>query len=238
MGLESDSKQRNTLSEKKIIQRYALACIYYATNSVSTIYTDVEYGAGEKVPGWITEDGWLEDPDECTWYKISCSNGLVTAIRLISNRLSGSFPREVTLLRESLSRLDLYNNIVFNDGDEGNAWLGDLTSLEYLFYGSTNFAYDGIPTEINRLTNLIEYDCSYTLYIGEILGEAFSDLANLNYLVMGGNAYNSSIPLELARLPNLEYMYADNCFLEGTMDWVTEMPKIFELWVDINPGIT
>lgn len=232
------SNTRNLIFEKKLIQRYALACIYYATNSVSTIYTDVEYGIGKKVPGWITEDGWLNDPDECTWYRIICNNeGLVTAITLASNQLSGTFPREVILLHQSLLRLDLYDNIVFNEGDEGNSWLGELTSLKYLFYGSTNFAYDGIPTEINRLTDLIEYDCSYTLYIGEIPGEAFHDLTNLNYLVMGGNAYNASIPVELARLPNLEYMYADNCFLEGTLDWVTEMPKIFELWLDINPGL-
>jgi hypothetical protein len=59
----------------------------------------------------------------------------------------------VTLLT-NLKRIDLFDNVIYNSGDEGNAWFGEMTSLEYLFYGSTYFEYDGIPTQISLLTNL------------------------------------------------------------------------------------
>lgn len=240
-GQISVSPARQTVpdfSDERLVQRYALACIYYATNGVGTPYSEVEYGEGVK-PRWITETNWLGEGSECEWYKITCNgDNQVIAIELTSNRLSGSFPREVTLLKDSLNRLDLYENAVANEGDEGNAWLGELVNLKYLFFGSTYFVYDGIPTEIGLLTNLIELDCSYTLYFGELKGETFKDLVNLNYLVMGGNAYNSSVPKELAELPDLEYLYIDNSFLEGDLSFVTSMPKIFELWVDVNPGLT
>jgi hypothetical protein len=38
-------------------------------------------------------------------------------------------------------------------------------------------------------------------------------------------------PVELVELPNLE-------FLEGDLSFVPQMPKIFELWIDNNPGLS
>lgn len=60
----------------------------------------------------------------------------------------------MTLLSPSLVRLNLNDNLVNNIGDAGNAWLGELTNLQILDYGFTNFDYAGVPTEIGRLTNL------------------------------------------------------------------------------------
>jgi Leucine-rich repeat (LRR) protein len=162
----------------------------------------------------------------------------VDKIELDTNGLTGSFPAEVALLRESLNYLDLYNNLIHNKGDAGNAFLGELTKLEYLYYGTTSFEYDGIPTEIGLLTNLKEYDMSYSLYFGKLEGDMWTNLTNLNYLVMDGNAYNSTLPQELVELPNLEYLYAGFSFLEGDLSFVPQMPKIFELWIDDNPGLS
>ena len=140
--------------------------------------TDAIYGTNV-VLEWKTSTNWATDADECTWFGITCTSGVVTKVEFICNQLSGSLPEELTLLKDSLSYIDLFDNLVSNKGDEGNAWLGDLTNLEYLYYGTTNFEYNGIPSQISKLTKLIEYDFSYTLYFGELKD---GDLKGLNSL--------------------------------------------------------
>lgn len=54
------------LSEERINQRYALACIYFATYAVRTIYTVME------PRGWIDSSGWVSEGSECEWFGISC----------------------------------------------------------------------------------------------------------------------------------------------------------------------
>jgi hypothetical protein len=72
------------LTDEQIIQRYVLACVYYGTHAVRTAYTDAEYGAGVKPPGWIKRDDWLSNFNECEWYGITCDeNGKVSAIDLV-----------------------------------------------------------------------------------------------------------------------------------------------------------
>ena len=82
----------------------------------------------------------------------------------------------------SLIHLDLFNNTVYNTGNEGHAWLGEVWSLQGLYYGSTNFEYDGVPPQIANLTSLKEYDCSITRYSGPLVGSTFASLTNLGTL--------------------------------------------------------
>jgi hypothetical protein len=226
-------------TEQQAVQLYALACIYYNTYAVRSDWTDHHFGPDVAIPGWFSSRGWLGSArDVCSWYGITCNeDGRVFKIELDTNGLTGSFPQEVAYLHETLNTIDLYNNIVHNSGDAGNAFLGELTNLEYLFLGTTSFEYDGVPTELGKLSLLKELDFSYSLYFGELRGEVFSNLSNLRYLVMDGNGYNSSLPTELVALPQLEYLYAGFSFVEGSLDFVSSMPKIFELWMDDNPGI-
>jgi hypothetical protein len=226
--------------EEQAAQLYALACIYYNTYAMSSDWTDFHYGVGVAVPGWFNNRGWVGSANEvCTgWYGITCNEeGRVSMIELDTNGLTGYFPPETALLAESLTYFDVFSNLVHNKGDLGNSWLGEMTNLEFLFYGTTAFEYDGVPSEIGLLTNLKEYDFSYTLYFGEFKGSMWTQLTNLNYLVMDGNAYNSSLPDEMLALPNLQYLYAGFSFLEGDLNFVPQMPAVFELWLDDNPGL-
>ena len=100
-----------------------------------------------------------------------------------SNRITGSFPPETTIMASSITRIDLFRNSVYNSGDEGNGWLGQLTNLRELFYGQTNFEYNGIPPQIGQLVNLIEYDCSFTLYFGPLVGSTFANLQSLGEFI-------------------------------------------------------
>jgi hypothetical protein len=226
--------------EEQALQLYALACIYYSTYSSRNAWTDLHYGKNVALPGWFSNRGWLGSSSEvCTWHGITCNaDSRVEKIELDTNGLSGTLPPETTLLFGSLTYLDLYNNLIHNKGDEGNAWLGELVNLEYLFYGKTSFEYDGVPTEIGLLTNLKEYDFSYSLYFGELPSGMWSGLSDLDFLVMDGNGYNSSLPQDLVELPNLQYLYAGFCLLDDDLGFISQMPKIFELWIDDNPSVS
>jgi len=222
----------------RVIQRYALACIYVATNEVQNAFTDSTFGADIPVFPWQNTNGWLTAPNECEWNGITCdSNNHVTAINLRNNILTGTMPPETGLIK-TLTSLNLYNNYFYNVGDEGNNWLGELTNLEKLYIGSTSFLYDGIPPAIGKLTNLIDFDCSYTLYLGPLRGEIFENMNQLEYLYIGGNSYNSSIPEDITNLPNLQFFYAEDSNIIGDLSFMVGMPKISELWIDDNPMLT
>ena len=62
-----------SLSDARIVQRYALACIYYATFAVSTVFTDDMFGPSY-VPPWISTSGWLTEENECMWARIGCDS--------------------------------------------------------------------------------------------------------------------------------------------------------------------
>jgi len=225
-------------SDAQVVQRYALACLYYSTNAVQTKYTDVQFGSNVVLP-WQVNTNWLSDSTVCGWYRITCdSSGLVGKIELYQNVLTGSLPEELTLLKESLYYLDLYLNLIHNEGDTGNGWLGKLTNLKNLYYGSNYFQYDGIPPQISNLPLLESYDCSYNLYFGNLTEKIFANLPKLFYLSMGGNQYSSSIPASIYSLPSLERLYIESSDLTGNLEFLQNMPTILEFWMDDNPNIT
>ena len=219
-------------SVDRILQFYALACVWYATSAVANAVTISE--SFTPVP-WMTSTNWVTDTDFCTWFGITCIGENVSELELISNGLSGSLPAEVSMLDGTLIIIDLFDNYyLYNDGAAGNDFLGDIPSLKYLYFGSTSFSYAGIPPSLAKLTNLVEFDCSFTLYIGPI-PDIFAPLVNLNYLDMGDQDWQGSpVPSSLIALPNLEYFYFDNTFNDDTLDFFLGMPKIIEFWADNN----
>jgi len=119
-----------SMTDQEILQKFALACIYYATFQKRTLYTDAVYGYDATPPGWNRTDNWLSAENECTWFGILCNDdGQVNDIELYSNSLTGSFPPEVVYLNNSLTALDLYDNVIWNQGDSGHEWLEQMTKL-------------------------------------------------------------------------------------------------------------
>jgi hypothetical protein len=71
------------------------------------------------------------------------------------NNIFGFFPNEVVLLKGSLQLLELYNNaFLYSVSPE---WLSGMVELKYLYFGSTAFTHDGIPTQLSGCTNLSKY---------------------------------------------------------------------------------
>ena len=228
------------LSDDRLIQRYSLASIYYATFNVSTSFTDIAFGRGFVFP-WAVSGTWLSDDNECTWGRqLMCdANNFVIFLDLFSNLITGEFPPEVVLLKSTLQVLDLGTNQVFTDGAIFNPFLGELTELLDLRYDDTNFQNNqGVPSQIGNLKKLGFYNAGRTLYRGPLNGAAFpSDLLDLYWIELEFNSFNSSIPLEIGQLPNLTDFFIRDSFIEGDLEYLRAASKIRTNWVDINPGL-
>jgi Leucine-rich repeat (LRR) protein len=248
----------------QVIQRYALGCIYFATYGVMHQFT---IGTETK---WKNSTGWLTSAEECTWYGIICnSDQRVVAINLARNRVTGTFPREVILLKDTLTVLNIGDNKIFNKDSEvvflgqltnlGKTWLLDFTVYARVFnvvtnesvfasvhdttsvrldIGNTYFTFNGLPPALGRLTKLTHLDVSYTIMFGPMRAKTvFSNLRSLEQIQMGGLAFNQSIPTEISNLPNLTRFYCDYSDITGSLDFIMDMPSIFEIWMDRNLGL-
>lgn len=227
-------------SANRLVQRYALACIFFATSQVETRYTEIRFEIADLGP-WTDATGWLDTEDECTWKGVVCDNqGRVTELNLGNNVLSGTFPEEAKLL-SNLLVLDLSGNHCFNSGSKENDWIGDMTTLQYLYLTRSPFlSTNGIPTAFNNLVNLIELDLSNTLYSGALASDLFEGMDQLFVLTLDGNSYNSSIPLTIGRLPSLSYVYASRADIIGDLSFFQSpdlWPNLIEIWMDNNPRL-
>lgn len=102
-----------------------------------------------------------------------------------------------------------------------------------LYFQDTAFAGPLAPLPVN----IFEFDCSFTLIDGGLTNANFAGLNKLNWALMDGNAYNSSVPTALASLPELEYLYLSDSFIVGDLSYMQGMTKIVQHWIDVNPGL-
>ena len=130
-------------------QRFTAAALHLATNANNS---------------WTATDGWMTDNNECDWHGIECDDqGFLIAFNLTSNGLLGLIPSEITLLSQTLLKLDLSYNDLDNAHEELN-WLAKLTNLRGLDVHSTNFQADGIPSYLGELTDMRKlFVCLYVV---------------------------------------------------------------------------
>jgi hypothetical protein len=80
----ADDTNLESYSDETIIQRYALATLYYSTKGDS----------------WDDNTLWLDSVEECSgWFELSCTtSGTLTVLGLRWNNLEGTVPPEIGLL--------------------------------------------------------------------------------------------------------------------------------------------
>ena len=122
-------------------------------------------------PYWTNRTGWLVTYTPCSWYGVTCANGHVTRLQLITNNLSGSLPASISnLLYLSYLRMD------------------------------RNKLIGSIPASIGSLAYLGEFDLSYNLLSGSI-PESMGNLSVLQKLyVAHNNAMTGALPHSLTNL--------------------------------------
>ncbi|CAJ1935913.1 unnamed protein product [Cylindrotheca closterium] len=127
-----------TNSTSELLQRYAMAVFYYATDG----------------DNWNRNTTFLSDASVCDWGSnygdgVTCNGaGQVTSFRLFNRGLTGSLPSEIGLLFSLRGIFLSMNNIT---GIPSR--IGSLRNLEDL-YLSRNDLLGGIPESISKLRNL------------------------------------------------------------------------------------
>ncbi|CAJ1948897.1 unnamed protein product [Cylindrotheca closterium] len=236
------SRLVNLSLEQEAKQLYALACWYYNTNGVANLATDEFWlpnlpAGTTQLPGWFDEDGWLSSASTvCSeWFGIGCNqDGLVEAIVMNDNLLSGKIPNEIGLLKDSLRYMDVRENYLANIGYGEYNFFNYLTNVQILKLGFNYLSYDGIPPQLGAMTSLVDLDVSYMLWYGELKPGVFQPLQNLEFLAMGGNEYNSALPNDLVQLPNLKFLYAEFTNIKGNLDFIGDLTGMEEIWIDQN----
>mmetsp|Transcript_35656 Transcript_35656/g.86316 ORF Transcript_35656/g.86316 Transcript_35656/m.86316 type:complete len:617 (-) Transcript_35656:1504-3354(-) len=229
--------------EQEVTQLYALACWYYNTNGVANLATNEFWlpnlpAGTTKLPGWFDEDGWLSSASTvCSeWFGIGCNqDGLVEAIVMNDNLMSGKIPNEIGFLKDSLRYMDVRENYLANIGYGEYNFFNYLTNVQIMKLGFNYFSYDGIPPQLGAMTSLVDLDISYMLWYGQLKPGVFQPMQNLEYLAMGGNEYNSALPDDLVQLPKLKFLYAEFTNIQGNFDFIGKLTGIEEIWIDQNP---
>ena len=157
-----DSMQLDPTDEN-LLQRYALATIYFATQ-------------GER---WYISHNWLTDADECVWSidngGVSChaNSSQVSKIDLGYNNLSGTLPGEIGILQR-LNELVLPDNSLRGSISEQ---LGTLNLVEYVDLSLNNLT-GTIPTSLSEAKNI----STLFVYKNELSGTVPEDLCYIDHL--------------------------------------------------------
>ena len=196
-----------------ILQRYALACFYYATNAIDTIYSP-------NPPGWTDSTDWLSDKPECEWLGVQCSLFQVTGLSLPGNGLTGKIPMEMVLLKGTLLNLDLSENALYMSGNELEVF-GTLRKLHTILLDDNYLLTDnGLPPSLAMNTNLEKLRLSYNLLGGPMQGSVVEKWTKLTHLEIESNFLDGALPAELGNLDKLVYMYMRRNDFTSTLDFM------------------
>ena len=196
------------------LQRFVLACFFYATNGIITLYTP-------KATSWLDSTGWLTDISECDWKGVQCSEKKkVNAISLENNGLTGAIPKELVFLQDHITSLDFTTNLLYMNGPDFDVFKS-LARLETLLMDDNYlFTTDGLPSSFTTLTSLKKLRLSYNLFGGEISSTMVKSWPKLTHLEIESNFLTGALPSELGELDQLVYLYMRRNSLNLTFDFL------------------
>jgi hypothetical protein len=205
------------LPDEKVVQRWALASFYFGTNG----------------DNWVVKDGWLQPQSECSWYGVSCLDGVVTKLELEQNRLAGFLVPEIAVLKKYLYVMSLGNDYD-SPTDERNSFIMPLplvlSELSYLTF--LNLENVGLISSIpeNFFTHLTQLQSLY-MNNNDITGtlpRSIKQLASIKVLWLGGNNMDGSIISEIGNLTSLVDLSLESNFRDdssGNRGFISTLPS-------------
>ena len=179
------SPSSKILSDERLVQRYALATLYFSTGG----------------PSWNKKGTWLTDVDECLWFSSEdgeavCTNEAINQINLHNNNMLGSLPPELGLLSK-IQLFDVFNNELFGSIP---TQFGLLTDLEFSGDFDSNSLTGTLPTELGALSKVTIFWFNDNLLTGTVPTQ-LGLMVNLDQLYLHQNiGLTGSIPSELCAL--------------------------------------
>jgi len=176
------------LATRAIVERYALAVLYYSTNG--------KY--------WESYLPFLTDTSVCTWNTgtgfskgVTCSDGYVDYVSMNFVNLTGTFPWEISLL-QGLITFDLLQN---NVSGPLPSQLSTLTKLEH-FNMLGNKLSGRLPRTLS--STLKSHTLSYNLFTGNIPVSLPTSIRSVQYVDIENNKFTGGVPAAFGQLANLD----------------------------------
>jgi len=212
--LNDDFSINHSEKDEVLIQRYALATIYYST-----------FG-----DGWVVNDSWLSDVSECEWHGITCNDDYVIELKLDENQLEGSLPDEIGVLL-SLESLNADDNSITGSIP---STIGNLINMIEIDI-DTNYLGGTIPDEIYNLSELQILDIDTNTFTGTISSD-IRKLEKLFYVQLSYNYFSGTIPEEFSNLSHLIVLtIEENDFVGDIPTSLCQLqPNLRDLWADCN----
>ena len=146
--------------DDEIVQRFALATIFFATNATRT-----------------EDSKWMSNASICEWEGVVCDKYRnITQLSMVNFNLRGTIPAEISLLH-SITDLFLDHNYL----QYIHPSFYSLVNLKTLDL-SNNELQGTIPTEIMQLTNLMDLYLSFNDFTGEFIDITENDFPQLGEL--------------------------------------------------------
>lgn len=209
-------KNLENMDHTQKMQRYALSVFYYATNAVTTPYTD-------NPKPWVSAHLWLTNAHVCEWKGIVCnSQQHVIAIDLERNNLSGSIPAEIGFMASTLTTIDLTSNLIYMEGNMFSA-LDDLVNIETFLMDDNYLEFDkGLPAAFVHMTKMEKLRLSYNLLEGELESghKVLANMPKLTHLEVESNFLTGTIPPIISEMENLVYLYLRRNAMKFNLDFL------------------
>jgi len=209
----------NTRDSGDLYQRFVLSLFYIQTNGTV----------------WDSDDLWLSDESECTWFGVKCdSNFGVSSIGLSTNNLHGSLISEMQYLSD-LRSLDISRNmmtgtipgtifsipviesiLLYANSFQGPlpAAVGRGTDLKALQV-QNNVLSRTLPASINSLTNLVFLELDSNRFSGTF--PSVDSLRRLQVLSSSQNVFTGTLPASIVQLDSLQELDLSQCGFSGTI---------------------
>ena len=204
------------VSDERLVQRWALATFYLATNG----------------DAWINNKGWMSSLNECEWFGVACIDDDVSKLILEQNHIVGEIPQEMGALGRSLYVLALGNEADTPMASKNQfarpipSYLSELRYLTHLNLEGVGFT-STIPADLfSSWTHLQSLDLSNNNMNGAI-PKSIKNLKSLESLRLGYNNFGGSIVSEIGELSSLKDLSLEANFREnssGKRGFITTIP--------------
>lgn len=226
--LDTYSQDPESLSTSELLERYALAVLYYSTSG----------------PNWTIKLSFLKASSACSWNigdrdllgqnakgaycESTTEPESVTFISLHELGLSGTMPWEISLL-ENLESLYLETNSLTGSIPTQFAQLTNLLSFWITFNAFTG----DLPLEMPD--SLEDLDISDNYFSGSLPSSWATSMPNLKWLSVGLNSIHGTLPPEWGILTTLEYIDFEGNNISGTIPpEIGELTRLMSLFFELN----
>merc|ERR1711971_851435 len=166
--------------DKSLIQRYALAALYYSTDGDT----------------WSDNRDFLSAEDECKWRGVSCNTltGELNGIDLAGNELGGEIPAEIIAF-SSMKALQLGNNNIVGKIPIGIYNITSLVDLDL----SGNRLGGRLEKEVVQLDALRSFKINDNRMAHRIPRE-LKDMNNVQIIQLHNNSFYGEMPSRVCNL--------------------------------------